>query len=96
MHKPKEKKMEGLGQHHSTTQDRWLPGHSMVESPYVLFGHRCPLALQLYRQQAICEDEGVPFASKTALMEAAIRSFERVAGTVTHVVLDSWYSAKCL
>lgn len=96
MHKPKGKKMEGLGQHHSTTVDGRLPGHSMVEGLYVLLGQRCPLVPQLYRQQAVCEQEGVPFQSKIALMQATIRSFEPVAGTRTHVVLDSWYCAKRL
>ncbi len=96
MHKPKGKKMEGLGRHHSTTEGKRIPGHSMVQSLYVLLGRCCPLAPQLYRQQRICEAEGVPFASKIALMEAVIRTFEPVAGTLTHVLLDSWYSAKCL
>ncbi len=96
MHKPKGKKMEGLGQHHSTTEGKRIPGHSMVQSLYVLLGRRCPLAPQLYRQQRVCEAEGVPFSSKIALMEAIIRTFEPVAGTLTHVLLDTWYSAKCL
>jgi SRSO17 transposase len=96
MHKPKGKKMEGLGQHHSTTVDGRLPGHSMVEGLYVLLGKRCPLVPQLYRQQVVCEQEGVAFHSKIELMEATIRSFEPVAGTHTHVVLDSWYCAKDL
>jgi len=96
MHKPKGKKMEGVGHHHSTTVDQRLPGHSMVEGLYVLLGQRCPLVPQLYRQQAVCEQEGVAFHSKIELMEATIRSFEPVAGTRTHVVLDSWYCAKCL
>jgi SRSO17 transposase len=96
MHKPKGKKMQGLGQHHSTTEGKRIPGHSMVQSLYVLLGRHCPLAPQLYRQQRVCEVEGVPFASKIALMEATIRTFEPVAGTLTHVLLDTWYSAKCL
>ena len=96
MHKRKAKKMEGLGMHHSTTEDKRVRGHSLVESLYVVRGRRCPLAPQLYRQQAICEAEGVPFASKIDLMEAVIRTFEPIAGTVTHVLLDSWYSAKRL
>jgi hypothetical protein len=96
MHKPKGKKMQGLGQHHSTTLDKRIPGQSLVESLYVLLGRRCPLAPQLYQQQAVCQSDGVPFASKIELMEARIRSFEPVAGTVTHVLLDTWYSAKCL
>lgn len=96
MRKPKAKKMQGLGRHHWTTQDKRIPGHSLVQSLYVLLGRRCPLAPQLYRQQAICEVEGVSFASKIALMETTIRTFEPVAGTLTHVLLDSWYSAKDL
>ena len=94
--KRKGKKMEGLGLHHSTTQDKRVRGHSLVESLYVLLGRRCPLAPQLYRQQAVCTAEGVPFASKIELMETTIRTFEPIAGTVTHVLLDSWYSAKRL
>ena len=94
--KRKGKKMEGLGLHHSTTQDKRVRGHSLVESLYVLLGRRCPLAPQLYRQQAVCAAEGVPFASKIDLMETVIRTFEPVAGTVTHVLLDTWYSAKRL
>src|SRR5215467_1871827 len=59
MHKPKGKKMEGLGKHHSTTQEKRVPGHSLVIGLYMLLGRRCPLAPQLYRQQAVCETEGV-------------------------------------
>jgi len=92
--KRKAKKMEGLGLHHSTTEDKRVRGHSMVESLYVLLGRRCPLAPQMYRQQAVCEAEGVPFSSKIDLMEHRIRTFEPVAGTLTHVLLDTWYSAK--
>jgi len=96
MYKPKGKKMQGLGLHHSTTQEKRVLGHSLVQSLYVLLGRRCPLAPQLYRQQTVCEVEDVPFASKIELMEATIRTFEPVAGTLTHVLLDTWYSAKCL
>jgi hypothetical protein len=96
MHQHKAKKMEGLGLHHSTTQDKRVPGHSMVESLYVLLGRRCPLAAQLYRQQTVCKAEGVSFASKIDLMEAPIRTFEPVVGTMTHVLLATWYSAKDL
>ena len=93
MHKPKGKKMEGLGQHHSTTEGKRIPGHSMVQSLYVLLGRRCPLAPQLYHEPWVCEAEGVPFASKIALMEAIIRTFEPVAGSMTHVLLDTRVSA---
>lgn len=94
--KRKGKKMEGLGRHHSTTQDKRVRGHSLVESLYGRLGRRCPLAPQLYRQQAVCAAEDVPFQSKIDLMEAVIRTFEPVAGTLTHVLLDTWYSAKRL
>jgi SRSO17 transposase len=92
----KAKKMEGLGMHHSTTEDQRVRGHSLVESLYVVMGRRCTLAPHLYRQQSVCEVEGVPFASKIELMETTIRTCEPIAGTVTHVLLDSWYSAKRL
>lgn len=96
MHKHKAKKMEGLGLHHSTTQDKRVRGHSMVQSLSVLLGRRCPLAPQMYRQQSVCEVEGSPFRSKIDVMEELIRTFEPVAGTLTHVLLDTWYSAKVL
>ncbi|MDQ6645563.1 MAG: hypothetical protein M3Y76_14060 [Chloroflexota bacterium] len=35
-------------------------------------------------------------SSKIELMAERIRTFEPVTGTVTHVLLDSWYSAKYL
>lgn len=94
MHKPKGKKMGGLGRHYSTTQGKPIPGHSLVLGLYVLLGRRCPLAPRLYRQQAVCQAEGVPFHSKIALMEEILRTFQPVPGTQTHVLLDSWYSAK--
>jgi SRSO17 transposase len=96
IHKRKGKKMEGLGQHHSSTEGKRVRGHSLVQGLYVLLGRSCPLAPQLYRQQRVCEKEGVPFASKIALMIECIRTFEPVAGTLTHVLLDSWYSAKAI
>ncbi len=94
MHKPKGKKMQGLGKHHSTTYEQRIVGHSLVEGLYVLLERRCPLPPQLYRQQVTCEAEA--FQSKIALMEERLRAFEPVAGTRTHVLLDSWYCAKAL
>lgn len=96
MHKRRGKKMEGLGKHYSTTERRVLTGHSLVQALYVVAGRRCPLAPQLYRQQAVCTAEGVAFASKVDLMAERIRSFEPAADTHTHVLLDSWYSAKAI
>src|SRR5258708_1986481 len=96
MSKPKGRKMEGLGKHHSTTYDQRIVGHSLVQGLYVLLDRRCPLAPQLYRQAKVCEAEEVAFQSKIQLMETLIRAFEPVAGAKTHVLLDSWYCAKCL
>ena len=96
MSKPKGKKMEGLGRHHSTTKEQRIVGHSLLMGLYLLLGRRCPLAPQLYRQQGVCQREAVAFQSKIEQMETLIRTFEPVAGMVTHVLLDSWYCTKCL
>jgi SRSO17 transposase len=95
-HKRRGKKMEGLGKHYSTTERRVLNGHSLVQALYVVAGRRCPLEPQLYRQQAVCTAEGVPFTSKVDLMAERIRGFEPATDTHTHVLLDSWYSAKAI
>jgi hypothetical protein len=86
--------MGGLGQHYSTTAERQVTGHSLVQSLYVLLGRRCPLAPQMYRQKAVCEREGVPFQSKVKMMVATIRDFQPVPNTLTHVLVDSWYTCK--
>ncbi|RPI97435.1 MAG: hypothetical protein EHM39_09495 [Chloroflexi bacterium] len=93
-HKPKGKKMGGLGQHYSTTAEQQVTGHSLVQSLYVLLGRRCPLAPQMYRQQAVCQREGVPFQSKVDMMEETMRDFQPVPHTLTHVLVDSWYTCK--
>ena len=93
-HKPKGKKMSGLGQHYSTTAEQQVTGHSLVQSLYVLLGRRCPLAPQMYRQKAVCQREDVPFQSKVDMMEATIRDFQPVPDTLTHVLVDSWYPCK--
>jgi SRSO17 transposase len=96
MVKRKGKKMAGLGRHYSTSEGKPVTGHSLVQGLYVLLGRRCPLAPQLYRQKTVCEAEGVPFRSKVELVLEMIRTFQPVAGTLTHVLLDSWYSAKSI
>ena len=93
-HKPKGKKMGGIGHHYSTTAKGQVPGHSLVQGLYVLLGRRCPLAPQMYRQKAVCEREGVPFHSKIDIMETLIRSFQPIAETSTHVLVDAWYGCK--
>jgi len=61
--------MAGLGKHHSTTQEKRIVGHSLVQGLYLLLSRRCPLAPHLYRQEAVCEAEEVAFQSKIAQME---------------------------
>jgi len=94
--KPKGKRMEGVGHHYSSTAAARVRGHSLVQGLYVLVGRRCPLAPQLYQQKSVCAARGIPFQSKIDLMEQHIRTFAPVAGTRTHVLLDSWYGAKRL
>ncbi len=93
-HKLRGKKMAGLGKHYSTTAGKSVVGHSLVQLLYVVAGRRCPLSPQLYRQQAVCAAEGVEFQSKIDLLLAQIEEFTPLADTQTHVLLDSWYSAK--
>ncbi len=90
------KQMGGLGRHYSGMEKKRVSGHSLVQGLYLLLGRRCPLAPQMYRQRAVCEAEGVPFASKIDLMAGFISNFEPVPGTTTHVLLDCWYSCKRL
>ncbi len=96
MAKPKGKKMQGIGRHYSTTAGTHVRGHSLVQGLYVLLGRRCPLAPQLYQQQAVCQAAGVPFRSKLDLMVELVQTFVPVSGTRTHVLADSWYAAKRL
>ena len=96
MHKVRGKKMAGLGKHYSTTAGTQVVGHSLVQGLYIVEGRHCPLEPQLYRQQAVCATEGVPFQSKIDLMDTLIATFQPVPGSRTHVLLDSWYAAKRL
>jgi len=94
MHKRRGKKMVGLGKHYSTTAGKPVVGHSLLQLLYVVEGRRCPLAPQLYRQQAVCTAEQQPFQSKIDLVVAAIEAFTPLADTQTQVLLDSWFGAK--
>jgi hypothetical protein len=94
--KPYAAKQAGLGWHHSTTAERRVWAHSLVQAVYHVLDRVCPLEPQLYRQQAVCERDDVPFQSKIALMATIIRTFQPLADTQTHVLLDSWYGAKQL
>ena len=92
--KPKGRKMGGLGQHYSNTDRSVVTGHCLFTGLYVLLGQRCPLEAQMYRQQAVCQQEGVLFQSKIDMAVSQIENFEPVAGTHTHVLIDSWYHCK--
>jgi len=88
--------MEGVGKHPSTTEDQRILGHRLVLGWAVLLDRSCPLPPQVSRQEAVCATEGVAFQSKIDQMETLIRTFEPVAGTRTHILLDSWYCAQRL
>ena len=94
MEKRRGKQMGGLGQHYCSSAEKTVTGHCLVQGLYVLLGRRCPLSPKLYRQKRVCEAEGVPFLSKIELMIQTIMTFEPVPGTQTHILLDSWYTAK--
>lgn len=94
MQKRRGRKMGGLGRHYSSTAEKTVNGHCLVQALYVLLGRQCALEPQMYAQRATCEAEGVPFRSKVTLMVATIERFVPVPGTQTHVLLDSWYTAK--
>jgi len=94
MSKTKGVKMQGLGRHHSTTYRKRIIGHSLVQCLYTVLGRFCPLEPFLYRQKEIAEKEGVLFLSKIDMMIQCIQNFTPPAGTLTHVLLDSWYGAK--
>jgi hypothetical protein len=94
--KPKGCKMSGLGQHFSNSQQRTVTGHCLFTGLYVLPGQRCPLPMQMYRQKSVCQQEGVAFVSKIEMATHQIEDFEPVAGTQTHVLIDSWYHCRAV
>jgi len=94
MLKPKGRKMEGIGRHHSTTHDTQVNGHSLVQCLYTVLGRSCPLEPLLYRQKKTAEKEKIPFLSKIDLMIQKMKNFVPPSGTVTHVLLDTWYNCK--
>jgi hypothetical protein len=94
MYKPKGRKMQGIGKHHSTTYGTQVTGHSLVQCLYTILGRSCPLEPLLYRQKRTAEKECVPFVSKIDLMVQQIQNFTPPDGTETHVILDSWYNCK--
>jgi hypothetical protein len=94
MSKPKGMKMQGIGKHYSTTHEKPVNGHSLVQCLYTVLGRSCPLEPLLYQQKKVAEKEDIPFMSKIDLMIQQIQNFTPPSGTITHILLDSWYSAK--
>lgn len=94
MFKAKGMKMQGLGKHYSTTHEKPVTGHSLVQCLYTALGRSCPLEPLLYQQKKTAEKEDIPFISKIDLMIQQIQNFIPPSGTITHILLDSWYSAK--
>jgi hypothetical protein len=94
MFKPKGMKMQGIGKHYSTTHEKPISGHSLVQCLYTVLGRSCPLEPLLYQQEKFAKKEDVPFMSKIDLMIQQIQNFTPPSGTITHILLDSWYSAK--
>lgn len=64
--------MAGQSWPYSTTERQGMPGHSLFQSVYRLLGRGLLLTLELYRQQRVCEPEGVSFVSK---IDLAVRTF---------------------
>src|SRR5436190_2528543 len=94
MFKPKSRKMQGLGKHYSPTHEKPVTGHSLVQCLYSVLGRFCPLEPLLYQQEKTVGKEDIPFMSKIDLMIQQIQNFTPPPETITHILLDSWYSAK--
>lgn len=88
--------MQGVGRHYSTTERKVVQGHSLVAGLLVVLGRRCPLVLRLYRQKGVAEAQGRPYCSKVELVTQAIRDFTPLPGTVTHVLVDAWYTCRAV
>jgi DDE superfamily endonuclease len=94
--KPKGRKMAGLGQHFSNSEQRMVTGHCLFTGLYILLGQRCPLPMQMYCQKSVCQQAGVVFESKVEMATHQIEDFEPVGGTQTHVLIDSWYHCRAV
>lgn len=89
--KAKGRKMGGLGRHYSNTDKKVVSGHCLFTGLYLLLRQRTPLPAQMYRQKEVCAREEVPFQSKIDMAVKQIETFEPVANTHTHVLIDSWF-----
>jgi hypothetical protein len=88
--------MQGQGWHYSGTDKATLPGHSLFQGVYLVEGHQYPLDPQMYIQKSVCEKEKRDFCSKVDMALQAVACFEPLAGTHTHVLVDSWYVNKAM
>lgn len=88
--------MGGQGWHYSSTDRRTMPGHSLFQGVYLLEDRQFPLDPQMYIQKSVCEQEERVFQSKVDMALETVKSFEPVADTHTHVLVDSWYVNKAM
>jgi hypothetical protein len=88
------KSMGGQGWHYSSTAQCTLPGHSLFQGVYLVEGHQYPLDPQMYIQKSVCEREKRVFRSKVDMALETVECFEPLAGSHTHVLVDSWYVNK--
>ena len=73
-----------------------MPGHSLFEGLYLVEGRQYPLDPQLYIQQTVCEQQGLPVCSKVDLAAEVLESFDPLPDTCKHVLMDSRYVYKRL
>ena len=88
------KATSGVGKHYSSSANKPIESHGLVVGLLTLLGRRCPLPPMLYRQKAVAQTEGVPFHSKIELLVKAIDSLVPLPDTLTHVLVDAWYTCR--
>jgi hypothetical protein len=88
--------MGGQGWHYSSIDKRTMPGHSLFQGVYLVEDRQYPLDPQMYIQKSVCEQEKRVFRSKVDMALQAVECFEPLAGTHTHVLVDSWYVNKAM
>lgn len=90
------KQMEGVDYHYSHSSGRTILGHVWVTGHLVVLGQSYPVSWKLYRRRGMCEELGLPFASKPELAASILRSFHPLPNTQTYVLTDSWYPSQDL
>lgn len=87
---------KGVGHHYSSSADKPIASHSLVVGELSVLGRRCPLPPMLYRQKSVAQAEGVPFQSKIELVVEGIQTLVPVPGSLTHVLVDAWYTCRAV